>query len=97
MLPPVIECNGVKRQFTFKALNAVTKEQMKEAHVKSRSDVAMASSSNASQSNTRRALQQAFFQQVHKPLPKSPPKEAVKRKDLGQTGETPEPKNQRDM
>ena len=78
-------CNGTKRQFTFKALISVAKEQAANQSKASRPAAKAASSDSAM------SRQQAFFKQVHRPLPKqhataSPTKEATKRPTEGKTG-----------
>ena len=93
--PGYFICNGTKRQLTFKALNSVAKEQAANQSKASRPAAKAASSDSAM------SRQQAFFKQVHRPLPKqhataSPTKEATKRPTEGKTGFTPEPKNQRE-
>jgi len=91
-------CQGVRRQFTFKALNALARDQVKLANQQMPSDVSQAS--GALRGDQREARQQAFFTQIQKSLPKtsasSPAKEATKQKPSAHTGETPDAKKQRD-
>ena len=96
--PGFYMCQGVRRQFTFKALNALARDQVKLANQQMPSDVSQAS--GALRGDQREARQQAFFTQIQKSLPKtsaSPPaKEATKQKPSAHTGETPDAKKQRD-
>lgn len=89
--PGYYVCNGARRQFTFKALNSVAKEQ---AATKSQASRPAAKAA-ASQSTVSK--QQAFFRRVHKPsaklnAPASPRKEAPKHKSEAKSGLTPETK-----
>jgi hypothetical protein len=96
--PGFYMCQGVRRQFTFKALNALARDQVKLANQQMPSDVSQAS--GALRGDQREARQQAFFTQIQKSLPKtsasSPAKEATKQKPSAHTGETPDAKKQRD-
>lgn len=96
--PGFYMCQGVRRQFTFKALNALAKDQIKLANQQMPSTVSQ--SSDVPRSDQRKTRQQAFFMQVQKSLPttkaSSPAKEATKQKPSAHTGETPDAKKQRD-
>lgn len=72
--PGYYVCGGARRQFTFKALNTVAKDQIASQSQASRP------AARTMQSSSNSLRQQAFFKQVHKPIPKpaaaSPTKEA---------------------
>ena len=93
--PGFYMCNGTRRQFTFKALNNVAKEQTAKKSKEARqTDKSKASGSDVSK-------QQAFFRQ-RKPsalmaAPASPRTEPAKHKSVAKTGETPDPKAQKEQ